>query len=116
MNLHTMLKQREQDKNPVKVGVIGAGKFSSMFLSQARFTPGLQITGIADLAGDRVYQALKTTGWNKDAAADARSAAEINDLAAAGTIGVVEDSTLLIESDCDVIMEITGSPEAGTRH
>ena len=116
MNLYTMLKQRELDKNPVKVGVIGAGKFSSMFLSQARFTPGLQVTGIADLAGERVYQALETTGWDRGAAADARTAAEINDLAAAGTIAVSEDSTALIESDCDVIMEITGSPEAGTRH
>jgi len=116
MNLYTMLKQREQDKNPIKVGVVGAGKFSSMFLSQARFTPGLQVTGIADLAGERVYQALETTGWDRGAAANARTAAEINDLAAAGTIAVSEDSTALIESDCDVIMEITGSPEAGTRH
>lgn len=116
MNLYTMLKQREQEQRPVKVGVIGAGKFSSMFLSQARFTPGLQVTGIADLAGERVYQALETTGWDHGAASDARTAAEINDLAAAGTIAVSEDSTALIESDCDVIMEITGSPEAGTRH
>jgi len=116
MNLYAMLKQREEDRKPVKVGVIGAGKFSSMFLSQARFTPGLQVTGIADLDGERVYQALETTGWDKTTAANARTAAEINDLAARGTIGVTEDSTPLIESDCEVIMEITGSPEAGTRH
>ena len=47
MNLYSMLNKREQDERPVKVGVIGAGKFGSMFLNQARFTPGLQVVGIA---------------------------------------------------------------------
>ncbi len=116
MNLYSMLKQREQDNNPVKVGVIGAGKFSSMFLSQARFTPGLQVTGIAELAAERAYQALETTGWEKGAAGNARTAGEINDIAAAGKIAIIENSMALIESDCDVIIELTGSPEAGTRH
>jgi predicted homoserine dehydrogenase-like protein len=31
MNFYTQLKKRVQENNPVKVGVIGAGKFSSMF-------------------------------------------------------------------------------------
>ena len=48
MNLYPMLKKRERDDAPVRVGVIGAGKFSSMFLNQARFTPGLQVVGIAE--------------------------------------------------------------------
>ncbi|MGI9568185.1 MAG: flagellar biosynthesis protein FlgA, partial [Desulfobulbia bacterium] len=73
MNLYPMLKQRELDNNPVKVGVIGAGKFSSMFLSQARFTPGLQVTGIAELAAERAFLALETTGWEKGVAGNAHT-------------------------------------------
>ena len=34
MSLNHLLKQRLQDKGPVRVGLIGAGKFGSMFLSQ----------------------------------------------------------------------------------
>ncbi len=116
MNLYSMLKKREQDNTPVKVGVIGAGKFSSMFLNQARFTPGLKVVGIAELSAQRAYDALETTGWGKDRAAAARSTAEINDSAAAGKIAITEDARALIESECEVILEITGSPEAGTSH
>jgi predicted homoserine dehydrogenase-like protein len=116
MNLYSMLNKREQDERPVKVGVIGAGKFSSMFLNQARFTPGLQVVGIAELSAQRAYEALKTTGWGKDRAAAAASSAEINDTAASGKIAITEDAIALIESECEVILEITGSPEAGTSH
>ena len=49
MNFHHLLKQRAADKRPVRVGVIGAGKFSSMFLAQARSTPGLHVMAICDL-------------------------------------------------------------------
>src|SRR5210317_1550035 len=116
MNLYSMLNKREQDERPVKVGVIGAGKFSSMFLNQARFTPGLQVVGIAELSAQRAYEALETTGWGKDRAAAAASSAEINDTAASGKIAITEDAIALIESECEVILEITGSPEAGTSH
>ena len=116
MNLYPMLKKRERDDAPVRVGVIGAGKVSSMFLNQARFTPGLQIVGIAELSVERAYEALETTGWGKERAALAGSAVELNDTAAAGKIGITEDAHALIDSDCEVILEITGSPEAGTAH
>jgi len=35
MSLHTLLAQRTEASGPIKVGVIGAGKFASMFLTQA---------------------------------------------------------------------------------
>lgn len=116
MNLYSMLQKREQDGNPVKVGVIGAGKFSSMFLCQAQYTPGLQIVGIAELSSQRAYEALETTGWGRGRGVAASSASAINDSSASGKIGITEDSSALIGSDCDVILEITGSPEAGTSH
>ena len=53
-----MLLRRETDENPVRVGVIGAGKFGSMYLSQARRTPGIHVLGIADLDPARAGAAL----------------------------------------------------------
>ncbi|MFC1798835.1 flagellar biosynthesis protein FlgA, partial [Thermodesulfobacteriota bacterium] len=66
MNLYTLLQQRAQSENPVKIGVIGAGKFSSMFLSQARLTPGMQLVGIAELDTERAVQACVKTGWSEE--------------------------------------------------
>ena len=41
MNLFRLLQARAEEGRPVRVGVIGAGKFGSMFLSQAIRTPGI---------------------------------------------------------------------------
>ena len=38
MNLSTMLSRREAAGRPVTVGLIGAGKFGTMFLTQLRRT------------------------------------------------------------------------------
>ncbi|MFC7693480.1 hypothetical protein ACFQY5_32025 [Paeniroseomonas aquatica] len=53
MNLHRMLQRRAAEGRPVTVGVIGAGKFGSMFLAMAARTPGIQVAGIADLSVPR---------------------------------------------------------------
>ena len=63
MNLSRMLKQRAAENRPVRVGVIGAGKFSSMFLAQVRTTPGMHLAGVADLSAERAKKALTATGW-----------------------------------------------------
>ncbi|MCK5516404.1 MAG: hypothetical protein KAI39_05960 [Desulfobulbaceae bacterium] len=116
MNFYTMLQKRAEENNPVKVGVIGAGKFSSMFLSQARLTPGMQVTGIAELDPERARQSLLRTGWDIDASIYADTANDINDAARAGKVAITSDAMQLIQADCDVIMEITGNPEIGTFH
>ena len=49
MNLFPKLQQRDAAQNPIRIGMIGAGKFGSMFLAQANRLPGIHIVGIADL-------------------------------------------------------------------
>ena len=66
MNLHTKLLEREAAGRPVTVAVIGAGKFGTMFLSQARLTQGMHIAGVADLDVGRARSQLKTAGWPDD--------------------------------------------------
>ncbi len=63
MNLHRLLVERHRESGPIKVGVIGAGKFASMFLTQALHVPGLHVVGVADLSPDRARAALARTGW-----------------------------------------------------
>ena len=61
MNLHRLLKQREADHKPLRVALLGAGKFGAMFMSQAPRTPGMRLVAVADLAPDRARACLLYT-------------------------------------------------------
>jgi predicted homoserine dehydrogenase-like protein len=113
MNLHTLLKARAAANRPLRVGLIGAGKFGAMFLAQARLTPGLHLLGIADLAPERARAALAATGWSEERIAAATFAKALAD----GTTRVTDDALALIQAPgLDVVIEATGAPEAGIRH
>ena len=75
MNLHKLLCERAEAGRPLRVGLIGAGKFGSMFLAQAQRTPGLHLLGVADLAPDRARDNLQRVGWQPERIAAASLAA-----------------------------------------
>ncbi len=102
MFLQDHLKARISAGNPVKALLIGAGKFGSMFLAQVPHTPGLEVAAIVDLNPDAARKACKTTGW---------SDAQIEDLPIHADL-----QTALETIDCDVVIEATGNPVAGTMH
>jgi predicted homoserine dehydrogenase-like protein len=108
-----MLLEREAMGRPVTVGLVGAGKFGTMFLAQARLTRGMHVVGVADLDVARATKQLRTAGW-EDEAISAPS------LAAALTTGrtfVTGDVGALIAfPDAEVIVEATGVAPAGIRH
>ena len=62
MNLHRLLLQRAADDTPLRVALIGAGKFGSMFLSQVRRTPGLHLVAVCDLSPQRAQASLQRVG------------------------------------------------------
>jgi predicted homoserine dehydrogenase-like protein len=111
VNLHAMLLQRGADGNPVRVGVIGAGKFGSMYLSQARRTPGIHVLGIADLVPQRARDALARVDWP----AEQYAAASFDNARRGGTTFITDDAEALIR-EADVVIDSTGSPAAGIRH
>jgi len=111
MNLHALLRARAA--TPIRVGIIGCGKFGSMFLAQARRTPGLHVLGVADREVAKARKALSQVGW-PDASYAARS---VDAAAASGTTCVTDDADALIRApSLDVLIEATGSPPAGIRH
>ena len=113
MNLHSMLAERAAAGRPVRVGLIGGGKFGSMFLSQARRVDGFHVLGIADLAPERARANLQRIGWEPERYA----AASFADALKAGSTHVTDDAEALIAADgLDVVIDATGSPAAGIRH
>ena len=102
MNLYRLLQQRLAAGRPVRVGLIGAGKFGSMFLAQVPTTPGIEVAAIADLAPDRARAACRRVGWD-----DARIAA---------TRFTDDAMAMMAAGDVEVVVEATGHAPAGIAH
>lgn len=113
MNLYTKLLARQTEGKPIRVGLIGAGKFGSMFLAQVRHIPGMHLYGIADLSVERAAAALTNTGWDAAAA----TTKNFEEARQTGRTCLTEDVEALIKAEgMDVIIDATGSPAAGIRH
>src|SRR5215472_9133990 len=94
MNLHRLPQARAAAGRPVRVGLIGAGKFGSMFLNQ--------VPTIADLDTERARDACRKVGWDTRCIERTR-------LLASG-------SELCTDPEVEVVVEATGSPAAGIAH
>jgi len=113
MNLYTKLSERAAEERPIRIGVIGAGKFASMFLTQVPSTPGLHVVAVCDLDVDRARRALTETGWS----AERFAAADLDEARANGTTLVTDETMAVIESGAlEVLVDATGHPEAGIAH
>lgn len=113
MNLHRLLLEREADSRPVRVVLIGAGKFGSMYLAQARRTPGIQLLAVADLAPDRAKVSLLRVGWD----AHRLGASSLDEAAKQGSTFLTDDAASAIAHPAtEVVIDATGSPAAGIRH
>ncbi|MBF9195112.1 NAD(P)H-dependent oxidoreductase [Microvirga terrestris] len=102
MNLHPLLRRRVESGHPVRVALIGAGKFGSMFLAQVPTIVGLDVAVIADLDPDRAREACRTVGWD--------------DVRIGATRFVADGIEACRADDVEVVIEATGHPEAGIRH
>ena len=116
MNLYNLLRARVAAGRPIRVGLIGCGKFASMYLAQVRSTAGVQLVGVADIKPQRAHDWLVKTGWPKEQLLSTASTSAINNAAADQRVGITDDITALVGADLEVIIESTGDPEAGTQH
>jgi predicted homoserine dehydrogenase-like protein len=113
MNLYSKLQQRAAQGRPIRVGLIGAGKFGSMYLAQVPRTPGVHLAGIADLSPAAARANLARVGWNPERA----QAATLDAALKQGTTHVGEDWLALVRHPAiDVIVECTGAPVAAVDH
>ncbi|OJJ03889.1 hypothetical protein ASPVEDRAFT_762879 [Aspergillus versicolor CBS 583.65] len=115
-SLSTKLAERERAGRPIQVGIIGAGKFGSMFISQSFRTTGIHLAGIADLSKDRALAALKRTGYPTDKYDETCTMSVSNGIKAGKTVITTDSTALIATPEIDVVLEVTGNPAAGVRH
>ena len=100
MNLFSKLQERRN--NPIRIGLIGAGKFAAMYLAQVPRTPGIRLAAIADLAPANARANLERVGWSA---------------AAIAATPIVEDwQKLVADPQIDIVIESTGNPVAAVEH
>jgi predicted homoserine dehydrogenase-like protein len=102
MNLHSKLIDRENRNQPIRVGLIGAGKFAAMYLAQVPRTPGVKLVTIADLAPANAKANLERVGWTP---------------AQIAATPIVEDWRKVVsDPQIDIVIEATGNPVAAVEH
>ncbi|TBN39526.1 flagellar biosynthesis protein FlgA [Paracoccus subflavus] len=101
MNLSRLAAERAAAGRPVRVALIGAGKFGSMFLSQVPTVAGLEVAVIADLNPDNARAACRAVGWDDERISATR---------------FTDDGSDAARAEVDVVIEATGNPEAGIQH
>lgn len=113
MSLHHQLQVRQSSKNPIRIGVIGAGKFGSMFLSQAAIIPGIHVVGIADLNVAQARSNLANSHWPEEK----YSASSFDDALKQGSTFVGDSVEALVAHPLiDIIVEATGNPIVASDH
>jgi predicted homoserine dehydrogenase-like protein len=111
MNLHQLLSEREAEGRPIRVGLIGAGRFGTMYLAQARNIPGIHVVAVADINLERGRDAFRLAGWP-----DSLVGESVDDALASNGTAVIGSARELFRPEIDVIVEATGNPIVGIDH
>jgi len=113
MALYEQLQRRAAEGNPLRVGLIGAGKFGSMYLAQVPRIPGVHLVGIVDLSVARIEESLARVGWDRAR----HGATSLDDALANGTTHLGDDWRALVTHPAvDIVIEATGHPIAAVDH
>ncbi|QGW83307.1 NAD(P)H-dependent oxidoreductase [Variovorax paradoxus] len=113
MSLYTRLQQRAAEGRPIRIGLIGAGKFGSMYLAQIPRTPGVQLVAIADLSPAAARANLERVGWQ----AERTAADSVQQALKTGSTWITDDwQAVTREPSIDIVVECTGNPVAAVDH
>ena len=113
MAFSRLLAQRAEMGRPITVALIGAGKFGTMFLAQARRIRGIHVAAVVDLSVDQACGAMALTGWPHQSYA----APDLETALTTGATYVTDDALAIIESpQIDIVIESTGRTVAAIDH
>src|SRR5260221_7431969 len=113
MNLFAKLQERDAQSRPLRVGIIGAGKFGAMYIAQVPRTPGVHLAGIADVSPENARASLERVGWKPEQYAAASLDAALKER----RTHVSDDWRALVAHPAvEIVVEATGNPIAAVEH
>ena len=112
-----LLAQRAAEANPIRVGIIGTGKFGAGLVAQISQMEGMEVAAIADISAHNARYAYESSGARPEEIRTAETGGELEVAVRAGKPVIVEDGLALTDCESvDVIVESTGLSEVGARH
>ena len=114
--MYKRLLALDEEKMPLRVAVIGCGRFGSMVAAQVLRAPGMELSVVCDLDVERALEVLRLSGRDSSDARVTSNVGEANDAMDSEEIVVTGDPGVAVHSEVDVVVEATGNPDAGARH
>lgn len=103
-------------RRPYRALLIGCGQFGRTFVAQARRLPQLEVAAVCDREPERAAEVLRDAGLGPDGVTLCPSRDAALAALAAGRTALIEDPELVDGAPIDIVVEATGSPEAGARN
>ena len=114
--LSHLLARRSAEGNPIRVGIIGAGKFGAGLVAQISQMRGMEVCAIADIDPAHARHAYMSSSVPGEDIRAVETVMGLDDAIHAGKPAIVEDGLLIPGCDLvDVVVEATGVPEVGAR-
>lgn len=118
--MYTLLQQKLQVRadagNPIRVGLVGAGKFGVGLAVQLAGMTGVTLAAAADRDREHALHAYTACGIPAADVAVAENAAQVDDLVARGKPCAAVDGQAVVTSErIEIVVEATGSPASGAR-
>lgn len=111
-----LLAQRAAENRPIRVGIIGAGKFGGGLVAQLSRMQGMEASAIADIDLEHARGAYLASGTPDEAIRAVTGCGPMNDAIRSGMRVVTADGLVVAACDAiDVVVEATGIPEVGAR-
>ncbi len=104
------------DKKNVKAGLIGTGHYGTAVLTQSINNPYLKMPVIVDKNIEAAKSALANADIDEDRIEICSSNTQVLKALKNNNYVIAEDAELIMDTPLDVIIEGTGSPEAGAKN
>jgi len=114
--IYTHLFDRTTQSDPVRAGVIGTGQYATAIVTQAQHMSRLSVPVVADADPAAAREAYRRAGVADDDVVVCESRAAAVRALERGKRAVLADAMDMMDLPLDVIVESTGSAEAGARH
>lgn len=113
--IDTLLQQRAEQNNPIKVGIIGAGFMGSAVVMQiCKYKPGIKAVAVYNRHIEKARDAYRKGGIEE--VEQPNTAIELDERIKEGKFSITDDATLLTDStEIEAIVEVTGAIEFGAQ-
>lgn len=114
--LYEFLREREQKRQPIQVGIIGAGTFGTQITAQVCRMAGMRVAAVVDLNPERALQALGKGGVAREQTLSAETPEGIDAAIDQGRPAITRSAAALFASRADVVIEATGHVDVAAKH